>query len=172
MLYEVITGGLGCPVAMYLAVAGVGHLVIVDMDVVDLSNLNRQILHWDEDVDNYKVRSASAKLTAINPSIKVTALREKIDEENYLDLTRGCDVITSYSIHYTKLYDFYRFFYSLNLFRGKAALFGKFYCCPCSVYGQFCIGKCQEPVWFKTCSAHGIQPGSIGLSDNDADPGN
>ena len=97
-------GGLGCPVATYLAVAGIGHLVIVDMDVVDASNLNRQILHWDENVDQYKVKSASAKLAAINPSIKVTALQEKIDETNYLDLTKGSDIIIDAMDNYPTRY--------------------------------------------------------------------
>ncbi|WP_319579650.1 HesA/MoeB/ThiF family protein [uncultured Methanospirillum sp.] len=97
-------GGLGCPVATYLAVAGIGHLVIVDMDVVDASNLNRQILHWDENVDQYKVKSASAKLAAINPSIKVTGLQEKIDEANYLDLTKGSDIIIDAMDNYPTRY--------------------------------------------------------------------
>lgn len=97
-------GGLGCPVAMYLAVAGVGHLVIVDMDIVDLSNLNRQILHWDENVDQYKVKSASEKLAAINPSIKVTAFQEKIDEGNYLDITKGADIIIDAMDNYPTRY--------------------------------------------------------------------
>ncbi len=62
-------GGLGSPIATYLAVAGVGHLIIADMDVDDLSNLNRQILHWDKDVERYKVESAKGKLSAMNPTI-------------------------------------------------------------------------------------------------------
>ncbi|PKL60499.1 MAG: adenylyltransferase, partial [Methanomicrobiales archaeon HGW-Methanomicrobiales-4] len=82
-------GGLGSPVATYLAVAGVGHIVLVDMDVVDTSNLNRQILHWDENVGQYKVHSGTAKLTGLNPTIKITPLQVKIDEENVLDLTKG-----------------------------------------------------------------------------------
>lgn len=86
-------GGLGSPVATYLAVAGVGHLILADMDVVDLSNLNRQILHWDENVDQYKVHSAISKLNAINPCIRVTPLQLKIDEANVLEITRGADLI-------------------------------------------------------------------------------
>ena len=97
-------GGLGSPVATYLAVAGVGHLVIVDMDVVDASNLNRQILHWDENVDQYKVKSASAKLAAINPTIKITALQEKIEEDNYLELTKGADLIIDAMDNYPTRY--------------------------------------------------------------------
>ena len=61
-------GGLGSPVSIYLAVAGVGHITIVDMDVVDQSNLNRQILHFDRDVGKKKTASAEEKLREINPS--------------------------------------------------------------------------------------------------------
>ncbi|HWQ66068.1 MAG TPA: HesA/MoeB/ThiF family protein [Methanospirillum sp.] len=97
-------GGLGSPVATYLAVAGVGHLVIVDMDVVDLSNLNRQILHWDENVEQYKVKSAAFKLNAINPSILVTPLQEKITEENVFALTKGADLIIDAMDNYQTRY--------------------------------------------------------------------
>src|SRR5512137_2986040 len=62
-------GGLGSPIAIYLAVAGVGTITIADMDVVDQSNLNRQILHYDRDIGKKKTASAEEKLTAINPDI-------------------------------------------------------------------------------------------------------
>ena len=62
-------GGLGSPVSIYLAVAGVGTITIVDMDVVDQSNLNRQILHFDRDIGKKKTASAEEKLQALNPDI-------------------------------------------------------------------------------------------------------
>ncbi len=86
-------GGLGSPIATYLAVAGVGTLVIADMDIVDLSNLNRQILHWDNNVGEDKVKSAYEKLVQINPSINVVPFLGRIDEHNVLELTKGCDII-------------------------------------------------------------------------------
>jgi molybdopterin/thiamine biosynthesis adenylyltransferase len=86
-------GGLGSPIATYLAVAGVGTLIIADMDVVDLSNLNRQILHWDSNVGEDKVKSAYDKLVQINPSIDIVPFNGRIDEENVFELTRGCDAI-------------------------------------------------------------------------------
>src|SRR5208337_4245334 len=86
-------GGLGSPVSTYLAVAGFGHITIADLDVVDLSNLNRQILHWDKDVGNVKVKSDLEKLTQINPSIEVETFHGKIDENNIYDLTKGYDII-------------------------------------------------------------------------------
>ncbi len=86
-------GGLGCPVATYLAVAGVGHLIIGDQDVVDQSNLNRQILHWDEDLGQEKVASARAKLSRMNPSVRITPVRTTIDAENIHSLIRGVDLV-------------------------------------------------------------------------------
>jgi molybdopterin-synthase adenylyltransferase len=97
-------GGLGSPVATYLAVAGIGHLVLVDMDVVELSNLNRQILHWDENIGQYKVKSAVSKINAINPSIRVTALQERITDENVLAMTKDADLIIDAMDNYPTRY--------------------------------------------------------------------
>jgi molybdopterin-synthase adenylyltransferase len=86
-------GGLGSPIAYYLAAAGFGHLVLVDMDVVDLSNLNRQILHWDSNIGEPKVKSAYEKLAQMNPEIELTPLNIEITADNVYELTEGCDII-------------------------------------------------------------------------------
>jgi adenylyltransferase/sulfurtransferase len=86
-------GGLGSPVCTYLAVAGIGHLRIVDFDRAELSNLNRQILHWDEDVGKLKVESAREKLARINPSIEIEISSEKIDESSAETLVGEADGI-------------------------------------------------------------------------------
>lgn len=86
-------GGLGSPACTYLAVAGVGHLRIVDCDEAELSNLNRQILHWDEDLGTLKVESARAKLARINPSIEIEVFSERIDESNVESLVGEADGI-------------------------------------------------------------------------------
>ena len=86
-------GGLGCPLATYLAVAGIGHIRLVDSDEVELSNLNRQILHWDEDEGSRKVESALAKLRRMNPSITIEAPFEHIDEGNVETLVSDADAI-------------------------------------------------------------------------------
>ena len=86
-------GGLGSPISIYLAVAGVGHIRIIDRDVVDLSNLNRQILHWHQDVGRAKADSAGAKLRGLNPDIKVEAIREEITAANVAQLIEGFDVV-------------------------------------------------------------------------------
>jgi molybdopterin-synthase adenylyltransferase len=79
-------GGLGCPIAIYLAVAGVGTITIVDKDVVDQSNLNRQILHSDRDIGRKKTASAVEKLRILNPDIAVHAIDTTIGESNVRDL--------------------------------------------------------------------------------------
>lgn len=86
-------GGLGSPIATYLAVAGFGHITLADLDVVDLSNLNRQILHWDKDVGRVKVESGKEKLNGINPAIEVSTFHGRIDENNVYDLTKDHDII-------------------------------------------------------------------------------
>ena len=86
-------GGLGSPVSIYLAVAGVGNLRIVDHDVVELSNLNRQILHWQENIKDKKVDSAQTKLSKLNPDIKVEGIAEMITEDNAGELVGDADII-------------------------------------------------------------------------------
>jgi adenylyltransferase/sulfurtransferase len=75
-------GGLGSPVAIYLAVAGVGTLTVVDSDVVDQTNLNRQVLHSDRDIGEKKILSAQEKLGELNPDITIRAIDAHIDEDN------------------------------------------------------------------------------------------
>ena len=97
-------GGLGSPVSLYLAVAGVGTITIVDMDVVDQSNLNRQILHSDRDIGRKKTVSSEEKLTTINPDITVHAIDVRIDESNATALVGKADGIVdamdNYPIRY------------------------------------------------------------------------
>jgi molybdopterin/thiamine biosynthesis adenylyltransferase len=86
-------GGLGSPIAIYLTAAGVGRIRMVDHDHVALSNLNRQVLHWEEDVGRKKVESARVKLGRLNPAVEIEAIAETITEDNVSGLARGCDVI-------------------------------------------------------------------------------
>jgi len=74
-------GGLGSPVALYLAAAGIGHLVLSDYDVVEESNLQRQIIHTHNSIDSLKVDSAKERILAINPDIKVTCLGYELNQE-------------------------------------------------------------------------------------------
>ena len=86
-------GGLGSPVAIYLAAAGVGTIRLVDNDRVELSNLNRQILHWDENTGMRKTDSAAEKLRKLNASIKIEALAETLTKDNISRLVDGFDLI-------------------------------------------------------------------------------
>ena len=86
-------GGLGCPIAIYLAVAGVGTITIVDRDVVDQSNLNRQILHADRDIGRKKTASAVEKLRVLNPDITVHAIDTTIGTPNAEKLVGDADGI-------------------------------------------------------------------------------
>jgi len=86
-------GGLGSPAALYLAAAGVGTLGIVDMDVVDASNLQRQILHNMERIGDRKVDSAKKTLTALNPDVNVVTYDVRFGADNILDIIDGYDVV-------------------------------------------------------------------------------
>ena len=86
-------GGLGSPVAMYLAAAGVGRLGIVDFDVVDYSNLQRQVIHGTPDVGRPKLESARDTLNAINPEVRVETHEVALSSSNALDVLGGYDVI-------------------------------------------------------------------------------
>lgn len=86
-------GGLGAPIALYLAAAGVGTIGIVDGDVVDLSNLQRQVIHFTGDVGHPKVESARDKMLAINPNVKVNTIREFLMSDNALDIIKDYDFI-------------------------------------------------------------------------------
>ena len=86
-------GGLGSPAALYLALAGVGKIGIVDFDVVDRSNLQRQVLHRDEDIGKSKVISAMETLKAYNPDINVVMHDEPINSKNALDIMNNYDVV-------------------------------------------------------------------------------
>lgn len=86
-------GGLGSPAALYLAAAGVGTLGIVDMDVVDLSNLQRQVLHTRERQGQPKVVSARAAIEALNPDVKVVPFQERLTSENALRILEGFDFV-------------------------------------------------------------------------------
>ncbi|HMR99764.1 MAG TPA: molybdopterin-synthase adenylyltransferase MoeB [Anaerolineales bacterium] len=87
------TGGLGSPVALYLAAAGVGRLGLVDYDVVDSSNLQRQVIHGTSTIGKLKVESAKAKLLDLNPDIQVDVFNESLTSENALRIARDFDLI-------------------------------------------------------------------------------
>jgi adenylyltransferase/sulfurtransferase len=86
-------GGLGAPAALYLAAAGIGTIGIVDNDTVDISNLQRQIVHFTKDIGIPKVESAKETMLAINPDVTVNTYQECLRAENICDIIRGYDFI-------------------------------------------------------------------------------
>jgi molybdopterin/thiamine biosynthesis adenylyltransferase/rhodanese-related sulfurtransferase len=86
-------GGLGSPAALYLAATGVGNIGVIDFDYVDLSNLNRQIIHGTDDVGRYKVDSAKAAIERLNPDVKVTTFTDRLTPENALNIINGFDIV-------------------------------------------------------------------------------
>jgi len=86
-------GGLGSPIAMYLADAGIGKIGIIDFDTVDYSNLQRQILHTDADVGRSKAQSAKETIAGINPNVEVVLHETRITSENALDIIRPYDIV-------------------------------------------------------------------------------
>ena len=94
-------GGLGCPAAMYLTAAGVGNLVIVDDDVVELTNLQRQIAHTERDLGQSKVESAKNTLAVLNPEVNVVAINERVDADRLRELAEQVDVIVDACDNFT-----------------------------------------------------------------------
>ena len=158
-------GGLGSPAAIYLAAAGIGNLVIADHDSVETSNLNRQILHWDENVGTIKADSAASKLKKMNPNINVEKFAKTISEENISELVSGCDAIvdamdnlpTRYLLNKAAIDNRIPFFHgAVYGFEGRAisVLPGKSACLYCLYHGAE-TPKEKFPVI-------GVTPGVIG----------
>lgn len=87
-------GGLGSPIALYLTAVGVGTVILVDYQKPELSNLNRQVLHWEKDIGlKYKPDSAMEKLNQLNSNITIIPIKEKLAEKNIEKLLKGVDII-------------------------------------------------------------------------------
>jgi molybdopterin/thiamine biosynthesis adenylyltransferase len=158
-------GGLGSPVSIYLAAAGVGTLRIADHDVVDLSNLNRQIVHWEENIGKKKVESAHTKLKKFNSSIEIEPIPDTITEANVSQLVGDSDVIvdamdnlpTRYLLNKTAIEKGIPFFHgAVYGFEGRVmtVLPGKTACLNCLYHGAT-VPKVKFPVI-------GVTPAVIG----------
>jgi len=163
-------GGLGSPLAMYLAAAGIGHIGLVDYDVVDLSNLQRQILHGTSDIGRPKVESALELLRDINPHVHFDAYNEPLSSGNALDILKSYDLVVDGTDNFPTRY-------LLNdacVFTGKPFVFGGIF----RFYGQvsvFCAtnGPCYRCLFpspppadsVPSCAEGGVLgflPGTIG----------
>ena len=101
-------GGLGSPSALYLAAAGVGHIVIADFDQVELSNLQRQIIHSTSDIGDDKVNSAKAKLLELNPNITVTVANEIMHSDNLVFLIKDVDIVLDGTDNFDSRFEIYK----------------------------------------------------------------
>lgn len=113
-------GGLGCPIGLYLAAAGVGTLGIIDDDRVDLTNLQRQILHRTSDVGRPKVESAKDAIARINPDVKVITYQERLTSENAMKIFQNYDIIVDGSDNFPTKY----LVNDAAFFAGKPFVFG------------------------------------------------
>jgi adenylyltransferase/sulfurtransferase len=146
------SGGLGCPIVIYLAAAGVGMIRLVDHGKIELSNLNRQVLHWDEDIGRSKIDSAAEKLHRVNPKVDIEVIEETIDEDNVARLVDGCDLIVDamdnmsarFQLNKTALAQGIPFFHgAIYGFEGRAmtVIPGKTACLGCLYHGVSRGGK-------------------------------
>ena len=168
-------GGLGSPVAFYLAAAGVGRLRLVDDDVVDRSNLQRQILHTEASIGAAKVESARDRLLALNPRVRVEAVRERVTPDNVESLLDGTDVVVDGSDNFPLRYLLNDacvklgkplVYGAVQRFEGQASVFdagrhrGR---CPC----YRCLFPEPPPPQFAPSCAEagvlGVLPGIVGL---------
>lgn len=145
-------GGLGSPISIYLAVAGVGTIRIADHDTIEMSNLNRQILHGDVDIGKRKIDSAMQKLKNLNKDIAVETVAETITEANVSKLVGDCDLIvdamdnlpTRYVLNEAAIEKKIPFFHgAVYGFEGRAmtVIPGKTACLWCIYQGRVTQGK-------------------------------
>ncbi|PUE66928.1 molybdopterin-synthase adenylyltransferase MoeB [Arcobacter lacus] len=164
------TGGLGAPVILYLAAAGVGTIGLIDFDIVDESNLQRQIIHTTKDIGRPKISSATDRIKAINPNVKVVAHNDKLTSQNAINIIKDFDIVvdgtdnfqTRYLVNDSCVILKKPFVYgSIFRFEGQASVFNA-YDGPC----YRCLYPEPPPVGLVPSCAEGgvvgILPGIIG----------
>ena len=164
-------GGLGSPITMYLAAAGVGRLGLVDPDVVDFSNLQRQILHGTDDLDRPKLDSAVDTLRQINPEVAIDTFQERFTSENARQIAEPYDVIIDGTDNFATRY----LSNDLAVLTGKPNVYGSIFRFEgqCSVFAPKLGGPCYrcmfpeppEPGMVPSCAEGGVLgvlPGVIG----------
>jgi len=160
-------GGLGSPVAMYLAAAGVGTLVVADFDAIDLSNLQRQILHTSEHIGMPKVDSAIRGLRALNPEVRVEGFKGTINEDTLPDLVSDADAVVDACDNFAT-----RFAVNEACFRARVPLISG---AAIRTEGQVAVfsgkpgGPCYQCLYPRdgeldeTCSANGVLAPVVGI---------
>ncbi|MDR0761492.1 MAG: molybdopterin-synthase adenylyltransferase MoeB [Campylobacteraceae bacterium] len=164
------SGGLGAPIALYLAAAGIGTIGIVDFDEVDVSNLQRQIIHTTKDIGRPKIASAADKIKAINPHVKVLSFNTKLSSGNALDIIKDFDAVADCTDNFPTRYlvndacvilDKPSFYGSIYRFDGQASVF---YASKGPCYR--CLYPSPPPAGFAPSCAEGgvlgVLPGIVG----------
>lgn len=160
-------GGLGSPVAMYLATAGVGHLVLVDDDKVELSNLQRQIAHGTPDINLSKVESAKQTLLNLNPEIKVTTYAERLTDKDLGYEVNLADVVIDGTDNFTTRFSINNTCVKNNTplvsgaairMEGQVSVFNKTVESPC----YNCLYK-DEGELDTSCSSNGVLSPVVGI---------
>jgi len=164
-------GGLGSPSALYLAASGVGEMTIIDPDVVDLSNLQRQILHDTSSVGVPKVESAKRRIAEVNPNVKVNAIMDQLSNDNVRELIRDCDLVVDGT-------DNFQTRYMVNdacIFEGKLNVYGSIFrfdgqstvfCDPNGPCYRCLYPEAPPPGMVPSCAEGGvlgILPGIVGI---------
>lgn len=164
-------GGLGSPSALYLAASGVGEITIIDPDVVDLSNLQRQVIHDTNSVGMPKVESAKKRINEINPNVKVNAIQDTVNNGNVLELVRSHDIVvdgtdnfqTRYMVNDACIFEGKLNTYgSIFRFDGQATVFGS----PDGPCYRCLYPEPPPPGMVPSCAEGGvlgILPGMIGV---------
>ena len=146
-------GGLGSPAAFYLAAAGIGNMGIIDFDTVDLSNLQRQIIHNTERIGMLKTESAKKTITALNPDVNVTVFNEKLCSENILRLFEGYDYILDGTDNFATRY----LINDACVMTGKANIHGSIF----RFEGQVTIFKSDEGPCYRCLYPEPPPPGMV-----------
>lgn len=158
-------GGLGSPISIYMAVGGVGKIRMVDHDTIELSNLNRQILHWDKDIGRRKAESAEEKLKEINPDVEVEVISETIAENNAFELVNDADLIIDALDNFPTRYRLNRTATAKNIPFFHGAIYGLEGQVTTIIPGKTACLRCifPEPPQPETFPVVGVTPGIIGL---------
>lgn len=161
-------GGLGSPVALYLAAAGIGHLVISDFDRVDESNLQRQIVHSVKDIGNSKASSAKASILAINPETRVDVFDYELDSEDLVEQVSAANILVDCTDNFPSRFELNRVSRKTKTplvsgaairFEGQAATFDpKIPDSPC----YQCLYP-DEGIEAATCAAEGVMSPIVGI---------
>ena len=166
------TGGLGSPIALYLAAAGVGRIGLVDFDTVDFSNLQRQILHGTEDVGRKKLKSAKDKLRALNPNVQIDLHDTYFTSENARQIAEPYDIVIDGTDNFPTRY----LSNDICVFTGKPNIYGSIFRFEgqCTVFAPHLGGPCYRcmfpepppPGLVPSCAEGGVLgvlPGMIGV---------